>query len=222
MPLRFPHLPDLRLLRSPLTEVVCHVRFPPILRIANEVPTAFQERIRERFPRFETEEGFLFQLRFSGGGSTPAAAAQPMSRLFRFETADGRSAVTLSTDFYALSTSRYTVWEEFARDLALTQEAVQVVYEPGFSTRLGLRYVDLLTPSKLGLATFEEVLGLLRPELTSLFRVGVWDMPEELLCQLLLLDQEGNLGLRFGKRVIDNFWRRPTIIPPSFTDWRCG
>jgi len=188
----------MRLLRSPLTEVVCQVRFPPILRIVNEAPAAFQECIRERFPRFETEDGFLFQLQFSGSEPIPSSTTHPTSRLFRFQDAEGDSAVTLSTDFFALSTSRYTVWEDFAQDLALIQEAVQATYAPGFSTRVGLRYVDRLVPSKLGLATFDDVLALLRPELTSLFRVSVWDPPAELLCQLILPDQDGTLGLRFG------------------------
>lgn len=209
MPLRFPRLPDIRLLRSPLIEVVCQVRFPAILRIANEDPTMFQERVRHRFPRLEREEGFIFQLQFSGSGASQPPVAQPTSRLFRFQTEDGHTAITLSADFYALSTTRYTVWEDFARDLLMTHDAVREIYQPGFSTRIGLRYVDQLTPSKLGLGAFDDVVDLLRPELTALLRVDVWDLPRELLSQLVLDDQEGHLGLRFGKPLSDD---EPTLI----------
>ena len=203
MTLRFPRLPDVRLLRSPLIEVVCQVRFPPVLRIANEDPTAFQERVRQRFPRFEKEEGFLFQLQFSGRGMAHPPVAQPTSRLFRFHTADSATTITLATDFYALTTTRYTIWEDFARDLAMVHEAVHDIYQPSFSSRLGLRYMDHIVPSRLGLVRFDDVVEILQPELTTLLRVDVWTMPVDMLCQLILDDEEGTLGLRFGKRVID-------------------
>lgn len=209
MPLRFPSQPSVRLQRSPLTEVLCQVRFPPILRIANEDPTDFQEQVRERFPRFEVEQGFAFQLQFSGGGVAQAPAAQTTSRLYRFQTVDGHTAITLTTDFYSLSTTRYTVWEEFARDLTLAHEAVQRVYRPGFSARTGLRYVDLVTPAKLGLETFDEVVEVFRPELTALLQVDVWDTPAAMICQLLLEDEEGNLSLQIGRQVIND---EPTFV----------
>jgi uncharacterized protein (TIGR04255 family) len=44
--LYFPEVDDIRLQRVPLTEVIGQVRFPPILRIANENPVEFQEKIR--------------------------------------------------------------------------------------------------------------------------------------------------------------------------------
>ena len=37
---------------SPLAEVIFQVRFPNILRIAAEEPSAFQEAIRESYPLF--------------------------------------------------------------------------------------------------------------------------------------------------------------------------
>jgi uncharacterized protein (TIGR04255 family) len=208
MPLRFPREASVRLRRSPLTEVLCQVRFPPILRIANEDPAEFQEQVRERFPRFEVEQGFAFQFQFSGG-VVQAPAAQTTSRLYRFQTADGYTAITLTTDFYSLSTTRYTVWEEFAQDLTLAHEAVQRVYRPGFSARTGLRYVDHVTASKLGVDTFDEVVDVFKSELTALLRVDVWDDPAAMLCQLLLEDEEGNLGLQFGRQLIDD---EPTFV----------
>lgn len=209
MPLRFPRETSVKLGRSPLTEVLCQVRFPPILRIANEDPTDFQEQVRERFPRFEVEQGFAFQFQVSGGGAAQPPSAQTTSRLYRFQTADGHTAITLTTDFYSLSTTQYTVWEEFAQDLTLAHEAVQRIYRPGFSVRTGLRYVDQVTASKLRVKTFDEVVNLFRPELTSLLRVDVWDDPAAMLCGLLLEDGEGNLGLQFGRQIIDG---EPTFV----------
>lgn len=165
--------------------------------------------MRRRFPRFEREEERFFHLQFLSGGITESPPVQPPSRLYRFRTTDEYTAITLSADFYALPTTHYTVWEEFARDLTMLHEAVQHVYQPSFAARMGLRYVDHVGPSKLGLATFDEVVDLFRPELTTLLRVDVWDAPDEMLCQLLLDDHEGTLGFRFGKRVIDE---EPTFV----------
>ncbi|MGC9359728.1 MAG: TIGR04255 family protein, partial [Anaerolineae bacterium] len=55
----FPDVPEskeIRLVRSPLKEVVCQVRFPTILSIKHEDPTGLQERLRSRFPAFEVEQ----------------------------------------------------------------------------------------------------------------------------------------------------------------------
>ena len=201
MALNFPRQPELRLQRSPLTEVICQVRFPPILRIANEEPADFQEFVRREFPRFEREEGYLFQLQFSGAGMAESPAARQPSRLYRFRSADQQTIITLSTDFYALSTTAYTVWDDFSRNLMLAHEAVRTVYRPEFSTRIGLRYVNELIPSHLGLSSLDDVISLLRPELTSMIHTDAWSMPTEMLCQLLLEDSNGKLGLRFGTKV---------------------
>jgi len=54
--LRFPVQKDVRLLKSPLNEVICQVRYPPVLRIAEENPIGFQERLRGQFPELRVEQ----------------------------------------------------------------------------------------------------------------------------------------------------------------------
>src|SRR5690242_14515855 len=49
----FPASPRYHYERAPLVQVVCQLRFPPILRIEAEPPAAFQERIRAIFPLVE-------------------------------------------------------------------------------------------------------------------------------------------------------------------------
>ena len=51
----FPPVEEVQLRRSPLREVICQVRFPPLLRIVNGYPVDFQERIRQHFPELGTE-----------------------------------------------------------------------------------------------------------------------------------------------------------------------
>lgn len=69
MALNFPHTPDVRLANSPLVEVVCQVRFPPILRINKEEPSDFQEAVRQRFPELAAEQGMVLQMPANGTGS---------------------------------------------------------------------------------------------------------------------------------------------------------
>ncbi len=196
MSLNFPPKPDVQLEASPLVEVICQVRFPVILRIASEEPSEFQEQIRTEFPLLELEHGVLFRL--PGPGAKGSPTAEPQSRVYRFRTADGQTAISLAPDFYALSTSHYANWAEFARRLRLTHEAVQRVYRPTYATRLGLRYVNRLTPDNTGCKTIAEMFDLLRPELAQQSRSEAWSDPIEMRSRLVLTDQMAKLALGTG------------------------
>ena len=39
-----------------IEEVICQLRFPPILAIVSDVPAAFQERVREKYPLYKQED----------------------------------------------------------------------------------------------------------------------------------------------------------------------
>ncbi len=196
MALNFPHNPEIRLERPPLVEVVCQVRFPVILRIAREEPSEFQELIRRRFPLLEMEQSVLVQFPGLSGEGAPVAEAQ--AKIYRFRTPDTHTSISLAVDFFALSTDRYTHWEDFAQDLRLAHEAVQQVYQPPYATRIGLRYVNRLTLANTGGQSVAELLDLVRPELTALLRGTAWSDPENMLCQLVLTDGQAKLTLRTG------------------------
>ena len=49
-PSPFPDAPRVMYASNPLIEVICQVRFPPVLKIEAQLPDAFQERIRSIFP----------------------------------------------------------------------------------------------------------------------------------------------------------------------------
>jgi uncharacterized protein (TIGR04255 family) len=140
---------------NPLAEVTAQLRFPPILRIEAETPARFQESIRDRYPLYR---------RVAAIGQLPpdipppvrsliegmGAAAGPVQHLF--ETQDRRSNVTLSRETVALKTTAYTRWEEFRDQLNGVRAAFEEIYHPASYTRLGLRYVDILRRSILGLS----------------------------------------------------------------------
>jgi len=194
--MHFPQREDVRLRRAPLAEVICQVRFPPILRIASEQPVEFQERVRERFPRLEVEQGVLVHM--APPGPTPPSA-KPEPRIFRFKSPDGNTTVSLAMNFYALSTTSYTHWSDFLDSLRLVNEAACETYALPYAVRVGLRFINHLTFENTGTSSVGELWGLLRPELTALLTADCWDEPLEMLSQLLLSGGENErLTLRSG------------------------
>ncbi len=192
MSLNFPYKPDIQLENSPLIEVVCQVRHPSILRIADEEPSEFQEHIKSQFPQVELESGFVVRVPKSGIEGSPSPERQ--SR-YRFCTLDGQTTISLAADFYALSIKNYTNWEDFAQYLSLTHKAVQSVYAPTYATRIGLRYINRLTPVNAGFNTVDDLLELLHPQLTTQWRSEAWSNPVEMRCRLVFTDDSAKLTL---------------------------
>ena len=183
MSLNFPSYADVPLGNSPLVEVICQVRYPPILRLLNEPPSSIQEAIADRFPQVEI-----------------ATSDEEGRTDYRFVTKEGRSAASVNSDQFALATNQYSVWQDFAQDLDLLQRVVQQVYQIPFYYRIGLRYVNFFTPVNTGCSSLAEISRVLRSELTTLLRSEAWTDPSELLTQLLLKDSERNLMVRVGAK----------------------
>jgi len=196
MTINFPHKQEVRLQNPPLTEVVCQVRFPAILRILKEDPSDFQELIRSRFPEWEVEQGFMF--RFPGSRSAEKPAVEKETKIHRFKTPDKENLISLAADFFALSTKNYTHWHDFVSDLSLAQETVSKVYKPAYATRIGLRYINRFSLKNTKAENFDQVLDLFNPDLTILLRNKAWTEPSEWLSQLVLSDNGAKLTLRSG------------------------
>ncbi|HMI88555.1 MAG TPA: TIGR04255 family protein [Polyangiaceae bacterium] len=142
---------------NPLEQVICQLRFPPILRIDSEAPTAFQERIRREYPLFAESSGIsqatttlklpaeLTRLLTSGLLSMGRTAVR------EFSSADAVWKASLTRESLALTCSRYERWEDFSNHLAGPLEALSAEYSPAFFVRVGLRYVNVIHRSEYGL-----------------------------------------------------------------------
>lgn len=193
MPLNFPDVDDIHLNNAPLREVICQVRFPTILRIAHVEPVEFQERIRPRFPVLEVEQAVVVET--EGGGERGRVIVRPVHR---FYDQDRTYMATLNVDSYALSTRDYTHWPSFSDTLAYVAEGFQAVYEVPYATRIGLRYVNMLGTASTGLESFENVLNLLRGELTVMLRTDVILSPKLAMQQIRATTDEDQLTFRYG------------------------
>lgn len=138
---------------NPLAQVICQLRFPQVLRIASQAPAEFQDRIRQAYPHYEKKTPLAPpnappELARIVQSLAPDAA----SVVHEFVSADRNWSVALSSGFVALDTRAYLRWEDFRERIASVTAALRELYEPAFYTRIGLRYIDLINRSELGLA----------------------------------------------------------------------
>jgi uncharacterized protein (TIGR04255 family) len=133
----FPDSPRVIYRQNPLVEVICQLKFPPILKIESEPPAAFQESIRKEYPMMQE------------GSSDQPPLPPPIAKLlgqavpgffqgtsYTFLSEDGKWKVVLTREFLALSTGHYTRWEEFRLKLGVAVAALVAIYEPSFFVRV--------------------------------------------------------------------------------------
>ena len=125
--------------KAQLIEVICQLRYPTILSIEAKDPADFQDTVRSAFPRYacQTEQ---------------AAGSQGASvRNHSFLTEDSSYKLSMTKNFIALSTMRYTSWEDFAGMLDEPLGQFIRIYRPAYFERVGLRYVNGFSRDRLDL-----------------------------------------------------------------------
>ncbi len=138
--------------KNPLHEVVCQLKFPPILRIESEVPTAFQEAVREKYPLYSENPGMPAPPTLSPDALRLLNTFMLRgTKLHEFATADKIWKLTLAKDFIALSCAQYSRWEMFLERFEKPFRALLDQYAPPFFSRIGLRYQNVIIRSLLGL-----------------------------------------------------------------------
>ncbi len=135
-----PLAPRFQLQKHPLAQVLCQIRFSPVLRInQDDAVIAFQEAIRHMYPRYAKQQAMSVILTPQGVQQQQAPAAQ-----HRFGDSDGNFTVVLAYDFVALETSRYADIDDFVSRVVALTAAVYEHYEPAEIHRVGLRFINEL------------------------------------------------------------------------------
>lgn len=166
----FPPSPRVLYTRNPLNEVVLQVRYPTILKIEAETPSAYQDAIRQNFPLVERAKSPL-------QGKVPpeilkALGSPAASDTFAFTNEAADTKITLTSEVLTISTASYTRWEEFRGDILVAIEAFASIYTPAFYSRVGLRYQNVVTREEVGLScAWSE---LIRPELAGELTIPEW------------------------------------------------
>ena len=183
--------------KNTLTGVTCQLNYPPILRIAQEMPSAFQESVRSDYP--------LFQVRPTITMTASSIPGQPLvqtvANAYLFSTAEVPSpqrTLTLAQDSIALATTAYRRRSEFLTQFQPALDALQAIYQPAFLTRVGLRYQNVIVRSALGLEN-KTWSDLLRPVFVGL--ASVEELAHRVVVdysQIQFKGEAGNIILQHG------------------------
>lgn len=173
----FPEVKRVIYNKNPLEQVVCQLRFPPILKIDAEIPAEFQESIRQEFPDYSeaSEWKVDFSPKFKGQ-IPPELLAQLLQssngKNYEFFSYDGLWKINLTRTFVALTANRYERWEKFKEKLTTPLNALVEIYSPAYFSRIGLRYVDVIRRSVLDLDGVNWT-ELLQPHILGVLSVPV-------------------------------------------------
>lgn len=144
---------------NPLGQVICQLRFPEILAISAKAPVDFQEAIRGEYPQFTARQEAPAP-KLTGTPGNLQVQNQPATVNYNFVSEDGVWRVNLTSKFISLATTKYTCWEDFAGRLDKPLAAFISTYKPAYFERVGLRYMNFISRSALGLAD-EDFRGLI-------------------------------------------------------------
>ncbi len=203
----FPDVKRVIYNKNPLDNVICQLQFPPILKIDSETPSDFQEIVRGTYPNLSDSSEIMFNLSQDMEKQIPSESVQkaltsPGIKNYQFSSEDGNWKINLTRNFIALSTNNYYRWEEFKERLELPLKALIDIYSPSYFTRIGLRYVDVIVRSNLGLdgVNWRElihgnILGLIAVPALSERIIGAQSIYE------IKLDEEDN-NVRLSTRTV--------------------
>lgn len=135
----------------PLVEVIYQLRFPTILSINAKDPIEFQDAIRLDYPIYlpTIEQSQQMVVNANGLNVIPSIVQKGSNKNYAFVSADGKWKINLASSFISISTLSYTCWEDLKTHFKRPKEKFIDIYKPAFFERVGLRYVNAITKSKL-------------------------------------------------------------------------
>jgi uncharacterized protein (TIGR04255 family) len=186
---------------NPLVEVVCQLKFPPVLRVESELPAEFQEAIRTDYPIYTEPhaslipEGLHPEIARLVGSILPA----PGGKTHEFISEDQTWKLTLCRDFIALKCSKYERWEHFRQRFRGPFDELVQIYRPAFFSRIGLRYQNAIRRRTLGLEGVDWG-ELLQPYIAGTLSSSISSDVEDVLqvVSLRLPENRGKITMRHG------------------------
>lgn len=175
-----------------LAEVIFQARFPQIIKIANEPPVNFQEKIRKKgFPETSTKKA---------GDISPADLPDirkvwPGDDEYGFFSEDKVWQIGLTKDFIALSCRRYENYTAFEEHLKTMMEIFWEEYTPGYFNRVGLRYRNLANRTTLGID--KDIRGFVPPHIAPGLQEPIRDQVQAIEQTLQLRDEVSTVNIRY-------------------------
>ena len=179
-----------RLANPPVIYVLTQIRFSAVLKMWEYVP-AIQEHLRSDYPRYEQQQ--IETLEFVPPASAVAPVDNTASR-WLFKDKAGVSGFILDQSSLVFHTSSYANFPDFKDRLLAGASIVQEIARIPIIERVGLRYVDLITPDD------DETLGqYVVPGLMG-FSIGSSDLKTDVNQQFInTRTKTGQLIVRFTR-----------------------
>jgi uncharacterized protein (TIGR04255 family) len=196
---------EVPLVDAPLVRVVAQLRFPLVAAIEQrEFIAPFQEAIRSSYPvlRQEQTQQILF-------GANIAAPTQSVSTAWRFNSEDSHWRVSLTSDFLALETTKYTSRSDFLKRLEQVVSALATRIDPKLLDRLGMRYIDRISGDALA-----DIVRLVRPEVRGLMGSPAAGAVSHSITETVFVRDDAQVLARWG-RLPPNVTVDPAAIEPS-------
>lgn len=190
--------------KCPLVEVAYQLNFPTILSIEAEMPAKFQNEIRKTFPQYQiqTEQENEITVNITGEEINPMFRHRPVRKLHQFISEDGTWKITLAKNQLAISTLKYEQWEDMMQRFEQPLKAFAKVYDQTYFERVGLRYVDAIKRSELGLEGIEwkelikpHLLGCLAFSQEEVTRVNLNTLRAEIVMDEISVRISSGLGI---------------------------
>jgi uncharacterized protein (TIGR04255 family) len=204
-PFRDPSPAEVPLENAPLVRVIAQLRFPLVAAIEQrEFMAPFQEAIRAKYPvlRQEQSQQLLF-------GTNIAAPVRSVSTAWRFNSEDNHWRVSLTPDFVALETTKYTSRNDFLGRFETIVEALAVRIDPKLVDRLGIRYIDRISGDALA-----DIARLVRPEVRGLIGTPAGTSITHAVTETVFANGDAQVLVRWG-RLPPNVTVDPSAIEPS-------
>ena len=221
----FPDSPRVIYTNNPLEQVICQLRFPPILRIDTDLPASYQDAIRQEYPLFEEkQEGKPDIIPQQLMGQLPEDFLRLLNvsdkKVYSFISIDEQWIVSLTRDFIALTANNYTRWEEFKEHFKVPFETLLNEYTPALFSRVGLRYQNVIRRSALGLNNIPWS-RLIQPYIAGPLAAPDFDNDSVVnttqLVEILLRNDYGKVKIRHGFAVDNSTQEICYVIDSDFS-----
>jgi uncharacterized protein (TIGR04255 family) len=140
-----------KLTHAPVFYVVAQVTHSPILKLDARVPDLQELLRKEGFPGYRVQRGIAFQIEAQAEGSDGEPQFKPVEVAQHiFTSRDATESFVVGTGGFAYQTVEYDTYDAFVEKFTRGMRAIEDVLSPDSFTRIGLRFLDAVTPPEGG------------------------------------------------------------------------
>ncbi len=185
-PLSGPPPEEVHLKNAPLAQVICQVRFAPVLALGQPSGiVGFQESVRADYPLLEQDGQQHIAVSQNGTLSVRDEV------IWRFCDLAREWRVSLATDFVALETKTYKTRRDFRNRLSTILLAIEKNVALREASRIGVRYVNQLAGESA-----DNAATLFAPGALGVYRRSYGPFTEHLVTEIGLRCEEGRVRAR--------------------------